>query len=440
MSPELLTFLMFGSVIVGILLGFPIAFVLGGLAALFGYLQFGPAVANIFMLRLYSTLQDNILIAVPLFVYMGVVLEQTGIAGKLYDAVRLLLGRLPGGLAITTIISATIFAAATGVVGASVVAIGLLAVPSMLRYGYNKALATGAICAGGTLGILIPPSIMIVVYGPTAGLSVGQLFLAAVGPGLLLALLYALYTGIACAIRPEWGPPISREEAAVPAAQKLKLVLTAIVPVVLIIAAVLGTIFFGLATPTEAAACGAFASLLLAAAYRKLNLKTLWNTVHSTLRVTAMIYLVLIAAAFFTNVFTRAGGGRVVRQLFLGLPFPPAGVLVSMFIFIFLLGMFIDWLGIIMLSVPLFTPIAQSLGYEPIWFAIMVMMVLQTSFLTPPFAYSIFYLKGVSPPSIKTTDIYKGVVPFLGMQVLAILLLYWFPQIVLWLPEVARLR
>ena len=435
MSVEILTLLMFASVIVGILLGFPIAFVLGGLAAVFGYLQFGPAVANIFMLRLFSTLQDNILIAIPLFVYMGVVLEQTGIAGRLYEAVRLLFGRLPGGLAITTVVSATIFAAATGVVGASVVAIGLLAVPSMLKYGYSRPLATGAICAGGTLGILIPPSIMIVIYGPTAGLSVGQLFMAAIGPGLLLSLLYVLYTVVACAIKPEWGPPISKEEAAVPLRYKLLLFLTSVVPVMVIILAVLGTIFFGLATPTEAAGFGAFASLVLALAYRKLNLRTLWSTVHSTLRVSSMIYLVLIGAAFFTNVFTRMGGGRVVRDTFLGLPFEPVVVLLLMLLFIFVLGMFIDWLGIIMLAVPLFTPIAASLGYEPIWFAMMVMLVLQTSFMTPPFAYSIFYLKGISPPEVKTTDIYKGVLPFLAMQVLAIFILYWIPQIALWLPQ-----
>jgi tripartite ATP-independent transporter DctM subunit len=434
MSIELLTLLMFGSVFVGILLGFPIAFVLGGLAAVFGYLQFGPVVANIFMLRLFSTLQDNILIAIPLFVYMGVVLEQTGIAARLYEAVRLMLGRLPGGLAITTIISATIFAAATGVVGASVVAIGLLAIPSMLKYGYSRSLATGAVCAGGTLGILIPPSILIVIYGPTAGLSVGQLFMAAIGPGLLLSFLYAVYTTIVCAIKPELGPPISQEEANVPLRHKLYLFVSSVVPVMFIILAVLGSIFFGLATPTEAAGFGAFASLILAALYRKLNLRTLWQTVHSTLRVTSMIYLVLIGAAFFTNVFTRIGGGRVVRDYFLGLPFEPVVVLLLMLFFVFILGMFIDWLGIIMLAVPLFTPIAASLGYDPIWFALMVMMVLQTSFMTPPFAYSIFYLKGISPPEVKTIDIYKGVLPFLALQVLAIVILYVFPQIALWLP------
>jgi tripartite ATP-independent transporter DctM subunit len=435
MSVELLTLLMFSSVIVGILLGFPIAFVLGGLAAVFGYFLYGPAVANIFMLRLFSTLQDYILIAIPLFVYMGVVLEQTGIAGRLYDAVRLILGRLPGGLAVATIVTATIFAAATGVVGASVVAIGLLAIPSMLRYGYSKPLATGAICAGGTLGILIPPSIMIVIYGPMAGLSVGSLFMAAILPGLLLSTLYVVYTVILCYFRPQSGPPLSKEETAVPLSRKLYLFFTSVVPVGVIILAVLGSIFFGLAAPTEAAGIGAFASLLLAAAYRKVNLRMLYETAHSTLKVTAMIYLVLIAAGFFTAVFTRMGGGRVVRDLFLGMPFEPVVILVLMLLFVFIMGMFIDWLGIIMISVPLFTPIAQSLGYDPIWFSLMIMMVLQTSFMTPPFAYSIFYLKGISPPEVKTTDIYKGVMPFLGLQVLAVVLLYVFPQIVLWLPR-----
>jgi tripartite ATP-independent transporter DctM subunit len=219
----------------------------------------------------------------------------------------------------------------------------------------------------------------------------------------------------------------------VPLSRKLYLFFTSVVPVGVIILAVLGSIFFGLAAPTEAAGIGAFASLLLAAAYRKVNLRMLYETAHSTLKVTAMIYLVLIAAGFFTAVFTRMGGGRVVRDLFLGMPFEPVVILVLMLLFVFIMGMFIDWLGIIMISVPLFTPIAQSLGYDPIWFSLMIMMVLQTSFMTPPFAYSIFYLKGISPPEVKTTDIYKGVMPFLGLQVLAVVLLYVFPQIILWL-------
>ncbi|MBS3933538.1 MAG: TRAP transporter large permease subunit [Truepera sp.] len=435
MSVELLTVLMFASVIVGILLGFPIAFVLGGLAAIFGYLLFGPGIANIFMLRMFGVLQDNILIAIPLFVYMGVVLEQTGIVGRLFDTMRLLLGRLPGGLAVTTIVSATIFAAGVGVVGASIVAIGLIALPSMLKYHYNKPLATGAICAGGTLGILIPPSILIVIYGPTAGLSVGQLFMAAIGPGLLLSLLYVIYTVVVCAIKPELGPAISREEAAVPLRHKVSLFFTSVAPVAAIIVTVLGTIFFGLATPTEAAGVGAFAALLLALAYRTLNLRTLWRTVHSALRITSMIYLVILGAQFFTSVFTRMGGGRVVRDAFVGLPFEPVVVLIMMLSVVFILGMFIDWLGVIMLAVPLFTPIAAALGFEPIWFAMMVMLVLQTSFLTPPFAYAIFYLKGIAPPEVSTIDIYKGILPFVALQLLALVLLYWQPQIALWLPQ-----
>ena len=439
MSPEILTLLMFISVFIGILLGFPIAFVLGGLAAVFGYWQFGMSVANLFMLRLFSTLQDTVLVAIPLFVFMGVVLEQTGIAAKLYDAIRLMIGRLPGGLGVATIITATIFAAATGVVGASVVTIGLLAIPSMLKYNYSKSLATGAICAGGTLGILIPPSILIIVYGPLAGISVGQLFAAAILPGLLLSVLYVLYTIILCSINPAAGPPISKEEFyAVSGKEKFRLFATSVLPVSLIILAVLGTIFFGLAAPTEAAGVGALAAMVLAAFYKRLTLQTLWRSVHNTLRVTSMVYLVLIGAAFFTNVFTRIGGGRVVRSLMLGLPFGRVGIFISMMLFIFLLGMFIDWLGILMISVPLFTPIAAELGFDPLWFALMVMMILQTSFMTPPFAYSIFYLKGVSPPEVKTTDIYRGVVPFIALQFLGILLVYIFPEIALWLPRLMR--
>ncbi len=435
MSAELLTYLMLGSLVVLIVMGYPIAFVLGGLATIFGLLFVGPQVMNLFMLKIFGVMGDYILIAIPLFVFMGVIIEKSGLALRLYDAMHVLMGRLRGGLALATVATCTIFAAATGVIGASVVTMGLLALPAMLKYKYDKPLATGAICAGGTLGILIPPSVMILIYGPLAGISVGKLFMAAFIPGLLLAGLYVLYIIVRCYINPELGPALPEDALRVPWQRKLYLFVTSVLPVSVLILAVLGTIFFGLAAPTEAAGIGAFASLLLAAAYRQLTWANLKEAVYRTMTISSMIFLVLIAAGFFTSIFIRLGGGNVVSDLVLGLPFPSWGIVLTMFVIVFLMGMFIDWIGTIMIAVPLFTPIAVKLGLDPVWFAMMIIVVMQTSFLTPPFAYAIFYLKGIAPPEIQTGHIYRGVVPFILLQFVGVALLAIFPQLILWLPS-----
>ncbi len=435
MSAELLTYLMLGSLVVLIVMGYPIAFVLGGLATIFGLLFVGPQVMNLFMLKIFGVMGDYILIAIPLFVFMGVIIEKSGLALRLYDAMHVLMGRLRGGLALATVVTCTIFAAATGVIGASVVTMGLLALPAMLKYKYDKPLATGAICAGGTLGILIPPSVMILIYGPLAGISVGKLFMAAFIPGLLLAGLYVLYIIVRCYINPELGPALPEDALRVPWQRKLYLFVTSVLPVSVLILAVLGTIFFGLAAPTEAAGIGAFASLLLAAAYRQLTWANLKEAVYRTMTISSMIFLVLIAAGFFTSIFIRLGGGNVVSDLVLGLPFPSWGIVLTMFVIVFLMGMFIDWIGTIMIAVPLFTPIAVKLGLDPVWFAMMIIVVMQTSFLTPPFAYAIFYLKGIAPPEIQTGHIYRGVVPFILLQFVGVALLAIFPQLILWLPS-----
>lgn len=440
MSPELITFLMLGSLITLIVLGYPVAFVLGGLATIFGLIFVGPQVVNLFMLRIFGVMSDYILLAIPLFVFMGVVIEKSGLATRLYDAAYVIMGRLPGGLAIATLFTCTVFAAATGVIGASVVTMGLLALPSMLRYNYDKQMATGAICAGGTLGILIPPSVLILIYGPLAGISVGKLFMGAFIPGIMLAGLYLAYVLIRCFINPSLGPamPPDHPDLQIPAGRKLYLFATSILPISLLILAVLGSIFFGVAAPTEAAGVGALAAMLLAAGYRQLTLANLKEAVYSTMKISCMIYLVLIGAGFFTAIFINLGGGNVVHDMVLGLPLPNWGILLVMFSIIFIMGMFIDWIGVLMICVPLFTPIAATLGYDPLWFAMMFIVVMQTSFLTPPFAYAIFYLKGIAPPEVTTGHIYRGVAPFIILQFIGVALLALFPQLILWLPGLMK--
>ncbi len=439
MSSEMITLLMLVSLIVLIVMGYPIAFVLGGLAAIFGLLFIGPQVGSFFMLRVFGITSDYILIAIPLFVFMGVVIEKSGLAMRLYEAMRVLLGRLRGGLALATVVACTIFAAATGVIGASVVTMGLLALPAMLKHKYDKSLATGAICAAGTLGILIPPSVLILVYAPLAGLSVGEMYMAAFIPGLVLSALYLIYIVIRCFFRPQDGPAMPTEELAeYSLARKLTMLATSVLPVTVLIIAVLGSIFFGLAAPTEAAGIGAFASLLLALAYKSINKETLKAAVYSTMSITCMIYLVMMGANFFSSVFLHVGGGSVVTNLVLGLPLPDWGIVLAMFTIVFIMGAFIDWIGILMIAVPLFTPIAAGLGLNPLWFGMMVVVIMQTSFLTPPFAYAIFYLKGIAPPEVETMHIYRGMLPFILLQFVGVALCALFPQLILWLPGLMR--
>lgn len=435
MSPEINVLLMFVVLFLGIFLGFQTAFVLGGVAMLFGIINIGPEIFGFFITRLFGLMTNYTLLAVPLFLFMGVFMEKSGVAKRLFNAMYLLWGGMRGGLGISTIAISAVFAAATGVVGASEVTIGLMAMPAMLKNKYDKALTCGSICAGGTLGILIPPSVMIVIYGPIARLSVGKLFLGAVIPGILLAFLYMIYIALRCYFRPNDGPPMPIEERSVPLKQKLWLLITAILPPVVLIFSVLGSIFFGIAAVTEAAAVGVIASMLLAAGYGQLNFETLKNAGYETLTITSMIMMIAIGASFFSTVFVTLGGDEVIIRLFSSLPFGRWGALLVIMLLLIFLGMFIDWMGILFIVVPLITPIAAELGFDPIWFAVLVMLNLQISFLTPPFAYSIFYLKGIAPPDIGTTDIYRGVLPFVGLQVLAVVLCILFPGLLTWLPE-----
>lgn len=439
MSVEMITFLMLTSLITTVMLGFPIGFSLAGVATVFGFIFVGPQISNVFMLRLYVSMADYILIAIPLFVFMGIIIERSGIATRLYDAMYVLLGTLKGGLAMATVLTCTIFAAATGVVGATVVTMGIMSLPAMLKYNYNKPMACGAICAGGALGILIPPSILILVYAPIANVSVGALLIGAFVPGLVLATLYVLYIGIRCFINPSLGPSIEKSEIKVTITAKIKMFTTSVLPVCLLILAVLGSIFFGLAAPTEAAAIGAFAAVIMAAFYRAVSWPVLKEAAIRTMTTSAMVYMVVIGASFFTSVFMRLGCGRVVESVILSLPFEKWGILICMWIVIILMGAFLDWIGIVMIVVPLFTPVAVKLGFDPVWFALMNIVVLQTSFLTPPFALTIFYLKGIAPPEVTLGHIYRGVVPFLLLMLVAVLIFSVFPDIIMYAPRAAGL-
>lgn len=436
MSLEMITFLMLTVLIGVILMGFPIGFSLAGVATIFGILFVGPQISNVFMLRMHVAFSDNTLIAIPLFIFMGIVIEKSGIAARLFDSMYVMLGGLRGGLAMSTVAASTIFAAATGVVGATVTTMGIIAMPAMLKYKYNKPLASGAICAGGALGILIPPSIMILVYAPTANVSVGALLIGAFLPGVILAALYLFYIAIVCLLKPEMGPAI-HEEFRVQFAKKLQMLVSSVLPVCILILAVLGAIFFGVAAPTEAAAFGAFAAVIMAAAYKALNWQVIKEASFSTTKASAMVYMVFIGASFFTSVFMRLGCGDIVEEMVLALPLGKWGVMIAMWTIIVIMGCFLDWIGIVMIVVPLFTPIAATLGFNPIWFALMNIVVLQTSFLTPPFAYTIFYLKGITPPEITLNHIYRGVVPFILLMLVAVAIFAIFPEILLWAPRAA---
>jgi len=429
---------MFGGLLIGVLLGYPLFVCLGGIGLVVGFFAMGTGVFQLVHLRVLGMIYNYILLAVPLFVFMGVMVEKSGAADRLYHGLHLSFGSIRGGLAIGTILMGTVLAACVGVVAASVTTMGLVAIPAMLKRGYSRELITGTVCAGGTLGILIPPSIMLVVYGPMAQISVGRLFMAAFMPGFLLSALYMTYILIRCWLQPETAPPVSSEEMAVPFIRKVSALASGLVPPLIIILSVLGTIFFGIATATEAASVGCIAATALAFVYRRFDRHTLKDASLQTMRVTCMAMGVGLGASMFTGVFLRLGGGEAVSNLLLAAPGGKWGVFALIMFVIFILGMFIDWLGILFVMIPLVSPIGQALGFDPLWFAMMICINLQMSFLTPPFAYAIFYVKGLSPPEwgIETAHIIRGVIPFVIIIMLGMVLCIIFPDIILWLPHV----
>lgn len=426
----------------GVIIGLPVAFLMAGLGLFFGTLAGGIDLAAYqATLNTYGVMSGWSLLAIPLFVYMGVVLEKAQIADKLYLGLRLLMGPLRGGLAISTMVIATLFAACTGIAGASVIAIGLIALPSMLTYGYDRRMASGAICAGGGLGVIIPPSIMMILYGPVAGISISMLFIAAILPGVLMAVLYILYMGGICYWKPALGPAITKAEAAEYTRKDvIRILLVSGVPPIGLVLCVLGSIFFGLAAPTEAAALGGLGALFIAAIYGKLNKRMVLDAGYSALKISTFIMWLVLGAKFFMTTFNKLGGGNLIYDFLINLNTGPTLLLIIMLAIIFILGMFMDWIGILLVVIPIFVPIVKAMGWEPLWFAMMFCITLQISYITPPFAYSIFYLKGIAPPEVSLVDIYRGCIPFIIIQFFVLIVLYFWPDLALYLPEVSLIN
>jgi len=417
---------MFFVALLMLLFGFPVAFTFGGIALLFGVFADGPELFAFMPYRIQSIMENSVLMAVPLFVFMGIVLKETRLAEALLESMGKLFGSVRGGLAISTILVGGLLAASTGVVGASVVAMGVISLPVMLKYRYSKTLASGTICASGTLGQIIPPSIVLIILGDVMGVPVGDLFQAALGPGLVLIAGYVLYIFIYAHLEKEVAPAIPAVTDEPKLKQTLDALVTILPPLVLVLV-VLGSIFAGIATPTESSALGGVGAIVLALFYKKFSWKMVYDSAQETVKVTAMVFAILLGATAFSMAFTYTGGDVIVEELLLQLPGEKYGFLIFSMLVIMALGFFIDFVEISFIIVPMLAPVADALGIAPLWFAILIAMNLQTSFMTPPFGFSLFYLKGVAPPEVRTLDIYRGVTPFIVIQVLAVISLLAFP-------------
>ncbi len=444
MSPELLTIGMFVTLILFIVLGLPLAYSLAGTAVIYGLIENGfniDGLLGFFINNAWGTMNNFVLVAVPLFILMAQVLDRAKVSDALFESLYVVMGGIRGGLGLAVIFVCVILAATTGIVGASVVGMTLLAVPKLIEKGYNKKLTAGLICSGGTLGILIPPSIMLVVFGGLTGLketSVGSLFAAAILPGLLLAALYMIYVFIVCQVKPAYGPPISKEEASgYSAKQKTWMVIKSMIPPLVLIFAVMGTILGGVATPSEAAGVGVLGATVLAAARGNLNWQVIYKSCKSTLKTTSMVMILVLFGNLFSATFLYVGGGDVITDLLIGGNLQPIMVMCIMLFAIFVLGMFIDWVAILLVCLPVYMPICLQLGFNPLWFSMLICIVLQTSFLTPPFGYALFYFAGAAPEGeYKMMDIYKGVMPFIALQGLGVLLCVLFPSIITYIPSI----
>jgi tripartite ATP-independent transporter DctM subunit len=434
---------MLGLFIFIIMLGFPIAFTLIAMGVGFGYYAYYTPGQDFFANRIFTLLvqktfevtSNDVLTAVPLFLFMGYVVERANILDRLFGSLQVAAKHVPGSLAVATLATCAMFATATGIVGAVVTLMGLLAFPAMLRAGYDTKLSAGVVCAGGCLGILIPPSILLIVYAATAGISAVKLYAAALIPGFLLASLYILYVIGRAVLNPALCPKLPREQTDVPLRTVVRLLLTSFFPLAVLIASVLGAILFGLATPSEAAGAGALASLVLAGAYRALNFQMLKESVFLTARATAMVCYLFIGSWTFSSVFALLGGQAVIEQFFLGMNLSTVQFLLLTQLIIFLLGWPLEWTEIIVIFVPIFLPLLDNFHVDPLFFGILVALNTQTAFNTPPVAMAAFYLKGVAPPHVTLADIFKGALPFVSMVFMAMALVYVFPQLVLWLPD-----
>jgi tripartite ATP-independent transporter DctM subunit len=416
-----------------LMLGLPVAFSCGTVGIIFTVILQGPAAVNIVPTRIFGLMVNYLLDAIPLFIFMACILERGGLIGDIYEMVHQWLGWLKGGVATASVAACAMMAAMVGVIGASEVTMGVIAFPEMLRRRYDKYMAAGAILAGGTLGILIPPSAMLIVYGMVDNVSIGQLYAGAFLPGFLLAALYILYISIRCYHVPQMGPPIPKEER-LSFSGKLK-VSKPIIPVIILIFLVLGTIVIGVAAPTEAAGVGCAGAFVILALQRRLKWKGVVEACENTLKSSAMVLWTMFGANIFVALYVMVGGGKFVTQLLVGSGLDRWVIMIIMQIILIFLGCFIDWVGIIMLTVPIFGPIVRQLGFDPVWFGVLYAVNLQISFLSPPFGYALFYLKGVAPPEISTTDIWRGAAPFIGLQLVGLALCMIFPDIILVVPK-----
>jgi tripartite ATP-independent transporter DctM subunit len=437
MSIELITLLMVGSLLLLLIIGMPMAFALGFVAVAFAWAFFGWNALQLITSRIYGFVSVYVLLSVPMFLLMAAIMDRSGVARDLYDAMSVWAGGLPGGVGLMTLIAAVFMAATTGIIGGEIILLGLVALPQMLRLGYDKNLAIGIICAGGSLGTMIPPSIVLIFYGLTANVSIGELFVAVVMPGLLLAALYLVYTSVRCGLRPELGPPLPRVERSMPLRAKFRMLGGLVLPMGIAFG-VLGAIYFGIAAVTEAAAVGVAGTIFAAWVRGTLTWQLLRESVYQTMSTCGLLLWLTFGATALIGVYNLLGGIRFIHDAMGNLPFEPIVVVLLMMAVLIVLGMFMDWVGILLLTMPIFVPIVENLGYDPIWFGILFCMNMQISYLSPPFGPAAFYLKSVAPPEISLQDIYRALWPFMLMQLTAMLLVIMFPDIALWLPRVLR--
>lgn len=432
MSIEWVTILMFGAMLVLLALGLPLGFVTGLISVVFTLGLFGLDGLQLVASRVYSFMTEYVLVAVPMFILMASLMERSGVAKDLFNAMRVWAGRLPGGLAMQTTVAATVMGAMTGIIGGEIVLLGLIALPQMLRLGYEKKLAIGTICAGGSLGTMIPPSIVLIIYGLTVNVPIGDLFVATVIPGVLLSLVYLTYIFVRCQINPKLGPPAPPHEREMPLLSKIALLKGLALPM-LVIMAVLGTIYLGIASVTEAAGMGVAGTLIASAVRRELNLKMLRESLHQTMQTCGMLLWLSFGATAMIGVYNLAGGPAFIRELFTGLDVAPIVVILMMMLILIVLGSIMDWVGICLLTMPIFVPIVRELGFDPVWFGVLFCLNMQISYLTPPFGPAAFYLKGVAPPDISLNDIFAALWPYVLLQAGVLALVLWQPDIALWL-------
>ena len=438
-SVETMSILMLAVLIFVMMFGHPIAFVFGGVGLIFGYLLRGPAVMYMFTSQAMGTMDSGILVAIVMFILMANLLVKSGIAEELFEAIRWLMGPLRGGVAIAVIIVCMIIAACTGIVGAAVVSMGLAALPVMMKYKYEKKLAAGTICAGGTLGIMLPPSVMLIALADLTGLSAGKLLVGGLFPGFVLGGLYITYIAIRCGLNPKLGPPLSLEErASTPVSARIAMAFKAILAPGALIVLVLGSIFTGTTTVREASGVGAVGSFLIILIYRRFSWKMLREALQGTAKSVAMVMFIILATNCYTAVFLDFGGGKVIMDYMVASGLGKWGVFFIMMLIIFILGMPIEWVGIIYLVIPIFLPIAVKFGMDPLWFVICVAVNLQNAFLSPPAGATIFYLLGVSKGTLTTMDVFKGVIPFVILQLIGLAICVAFPEAVLWLPNMIK--